>query len=98
MTTNKALYQQKMQAQLDLWKADLDGLRAKASSASADVQLSMHEHLDALGVKMDAGKAKLKEMGETSEDAWESFKDGVEDAWSSLKSGVHDVTTKFKHN
>jgi hypothetical protein len=98
MMTDKALYQQKMQAQLDLWKADLDKLRAKAAVASADAQLSMHEHLDALGVKMEAGKVKLKELGDTSGDAWESFTDGVESAWDALKTGVHEATAKFKHN
>jgi hypothetical protein len=95
--SDKTNYQAKMQAQFDEWKADIDKLREKASNASADAQLSMYEHLDALGVKMDAGKAKLKALGEKSEDAWESFKDDVEDAWDALKAGVHEATAKFKH-
>jgi hypothetical protein len=35
----KELYQQKKQAQLDEWKAEVDKLKAKASGASADAQM-----------------------------------------------------------
>ncbi|KHE91831.1 MAG: hypothetical protein K8F52_03055 [Candidatus Scalindua rubra] len=40
---DKELYQQKKQAQLDEWKAEIDKLKAKASGASADVQLEMNK-------------------------------------------------------
>ncbi len=32
----KELYQQKMKAQLDLWKAEIDKLKAKAAGVNAD--------------------------------------------------------------
>lgn len=93
---DRQLYQQKMQARLDEWKADLDKLKAKASGASADVQLDMNQQISVLERRIDEGKAKLSELAGASEDAWESIKEGVESAWDSLKSGATDAAAKFK--
>jgi flagellar biosynthesis chaperone FliJ len=93
---DKELYQQKMQARLDEWKADVDKLKAKASGASADVQLDMNQQIKVLERNIEEGKAKLSELAEAGEDAWESIKDGVESAWDSLKSAATDAASKFK--
>ena len=93
---DKQLYQQKMQARLDEWKAEVDKLKAKASGASADVQLDLNQQIRVLERSIDEGKVKLSELAEASEDAWESIKDGIESAWDSLKSGATDAAAKFK--
>ncbi|GJQ58993.1 MAG: hypothetical protein D8M57_02610 [Candidatus Scalindua sp. AMX11] len=93
---DKELYQQKKQAQLDEWKAEIDKLKAKASGASADVQLEMNKQIKTIESKVIEGKKKLSELAEAGEDAWESIKEGVESAWNSLKSAVSDAAAKFK--
>ena len=93
---DRELYQQKMHAQLDEWKAEADRLRAKASGASADAQLDINRQIRALERKIEAGRAKLLEIASASEDAWESIKEGVESAWDSLRSATRDAATKFK--
>ena len=94
--SDKELYLQKMRAQLDEWKADVDILKAKASRTSADAQLKMNKQIEMLESKIEEGKTKLSELSSASEDAWESLKEGVESAWDSLKSAVSDAATKFK--
>ncbi|MEX1276561.1 MAG: coiled coil domain-containing protein [Bacteroidota bacterium] len=94
--SEKELYQQKKQAQLDEWKADVDKLKAKASGASADAQLEFNKQIKALEGKIEEGNAKLAEIVEASEDAWESLKDGVESAWDSMKSAFSEALDKFK--
>ena len=94
--SDKELYQQKKQAQLDEWKAEVDKLKAKASGASADVQLDVNKQIRVLERNLEEGKAKLSEIAEASEGAWESIKDGVESAWDSLKSAAADAASKFK--
>jgi hypothetical protein len=94
--TDKELYQQKMQARLDEWKADVEKLKAKASGASADVQLDMNKQIRVLERNIEEGKAKLSELAAAGEDAWESIKEGVESAWGSLKSAATDAAAKFK--
>ncbi|KAA3626415.1 MAG: coiled coil domain-containing protein [Proteobacteria bacterium] len=93
---DKELYQRKMQAHLDEWKADVDKLRARVSRASADTQLKMNEQIKELDSKIAEGKVKVSELSGASEDAWESIREGVESAWDSLKSAVSEATAKFK--
>lgn len=93
---DKELYQQKKQAQLDEWKAEVDKLKARASGASADAQLELNKHIEALETKIQENKTKLSELAKAGEDAWESIKDGVESAWDSMKSAVSDTAKKFK--
>ena len=93
---DKELYMQKLQARIDEWRADADKLKAKASGASADVQLDINKQVRVLERNIEEGKAKLAELAATSEDAWESIKDGVESAWDSLRSAATDAVAKFK--
>jgi len=94
---DKELYQQKMQAQLDEWKADVDKLRARASRAGADTQLKMNAQISALDSNIAEGKARLSELSRAGEDAWESIREGVESAWDVLRSAVSDAAAKFKN-
>jgi chromosome segregation ATPase len=92
----KELYQQKKQAQLDEWKADVNKFKAKASRASAEAQLELNRQIEALEGKIEKGKTKLAEIADASEDAWESIKEGVESAWDSMKSSFSSAAAKFK--
>ncbi len=94
--SEKELYQQKKQAQLDEWEAEVDKLKAKASGASADAQLELNKEIEELEGKIEQGKSKLAELADASEGAWGSIKEGVESAWDSMKSSFRDATAKFK--
>ena len=92
----KQLYEQKRQAQLDEWQAEIDKFKAKASGASADAQLRLNEQIKVLEGKIVEGKAKLAQIAAASDDAWESLKEGGESAWAALKSAFSDAASKFK--
>jgi len=96
MSTKKELYQQKLQAQLEGWQADVDKLKALAKGASADAQLELNKQVEALESKIEEGKTRLAELAEASEEAWGSMKDGVESAWDALTSAFDDAVSKFK--
>lgn len=81
----KELYQQKTQAQLDEWKAELDKLKAKASGASADTQLELNKQIKALEGKLEEGNNKLAEIVDASEDAWDSMKSAFSEAAAKFK-------------
>ncbi len=95
--SDKELYRQKMKAQLDELKADVDKLRAKASGASTDAQLKLSQHVKDLEVRIDEGKVKLTALADVSADRWDTVKEGFESVWKSLKSSVKDVSAKFKN-
>tara|TARA_R110001592_G_scaffold349243_1_gene644100 strand:+ start:286 stop:576 length:291 start_codon:yes stop_codon:yes gene_type:complete len=92
----KELYQQKIQAQLNEWKAEVDKLKANASGGSADAQLKLKKQIEALHGKIGEGKAKLSEIADVSEDTWESVKDDLDSAWNSIRSSVSEAVDKFK--
>lgn len=94
--SKKELYIQKMQAQLGEWEAEVDRFKAKASGASANVQMELNKEIGALKGKIEQGKTKLAEISDASEDAWESIKEGADSAWDSLKVAVNDAKAKFK--
>lgn len=92
---DKEVYQQKKQAQLDEWKAEVDKLRAKASGANADAQMELNKQIEALEGKIEEGKTKLAEIADAGEDAWESIKDGAESSWESIKSAFSKAAHKL---
>ncbi|MDP2885217.1 MAG: coiled coil domain-containing protein [Ignavibacteria bacterium] len=92
----KELYKQKYRAQLDVWKADIVKLKAKALGTKADVQIEMDKHVKELDHRIQEASTKLSELAGASEDAWGSVKKGVASAWDSLKSAVSDATSRFK--
>ena len=94
--SEKELYRQKMKARLDEFMADIDKLKARASGASADVKLKLNEHIKEIEEKIDEGKEKLAELGNTNEERWESVKERVDSSWEALKHAVKDVSAKFK--
>jgi hypothetical protein len=95
MSTKEA-YKQKIEAEVEVAQAKLAELRARAKSAAADARIQYATQVDELEKKVDATKAKLKELGEASEDAWENLKDGMESTWGTLSAAVRDATAKLK--
>jgi len=91
---DKKLYQQKKEAEIDIWKSDILKLKAKASLASADAQIEMNKHIDALEKKIDEGKTKLSDLIKATDDMYESMKAGVESSWDSVKTAFSNMTSK----
>jgi len=94
--SEKAQFQEKLQAQLDEWGIDLAKLKAKAAETTAEARLEMDVQLVTLEAKLEAGKEKLAELADTSEDAWESIQGGLESAWGSMKTAFSEAAAKFK--
>jgi predicted nucleic acid-binding Zn-ribbon protein len=83
MVNEKDLYKRKIQAQVDIWKAELKKFQAQLAGNSADMQMKIKQEIKDLEGKIEEGEAKLKQLGETGDDAWESIKDSVKSAWES---------------
>lgn len=94
--SDRELYRQKYQAQLDGWKADLDKLKARAAGAKADAQIEMNKHIRELDHKVHEAGAKLAELAAASEEGWDTVRKNVETTWDALKAGVSAAAAKFK--
>lgn len=95
MSTRDA-YKMKIEAELELAQATLAEFKARGKSLTADARIRHARQVDELEQKSVATKAKLKELGEASEESWEQVKDGVEDIWGALQSALQNVVTEFK--
>lgn len=94
-TEQKENYQQKIESQLNEWRADIDRLREKAKGAKDETKLKYQESIDKLELKMDEGKSKLKDLKESGGEAWESVKKGADSIWDTMKATFKEAREKF---
>ena len=94
--SERALYEKKLQAKIDEWKAEAAKLRAKAEGASADAQLEWKREVDEIEREIERAEDRLSELRDASGDAWASVKEGAEDAWSSISKGFERAAERFR--
>jgi chromosome segregation ATPase len=92
----KEQYEQKLEAQLDEWNAEINKIKAKAKGAEADGIIEYEKEIKELNSKQEAAKDKLKELKNASEDAWEDLKVGIDDALGSLGKAFKSATSRLK--
>lgn len=93
---SKQAYQEKLEAQLREWDARLDLVKAKAAELGADAKIEFETQLAALQQRQHEARAKLADLRERSEEAWEDVKEGTERAWSELAKATESFVSRFK--
>jgi hypothetical protein len=89
-------YVKRMQAQLDEWNRELDGLEAKAKKADAEARAEYEKRLEDVRAKRDDALARMEEFKNASDDAFEEIRDGVEKAWSDLRKSLVRARDRMK--
>lgn len=92
----KESYEQKLRAQLNVWDAEIDKLKAKAEQAEADAQLEYYKEIEELRTMQETAHKKLDELKEAGDDAWEDLKAGADDALGSLAGALKSATSRFR--
>ncbi len=92
----KDAYLQKIDAQMEEWKTEIDKMKAKADKADADAKLKYYEQIEELRTKQQAAQEKLRELRNSSEDAWEDLKAGFELARVSLGEAIKSAGSRFQ--
>ncbi|MGQ9646882.1 MAG: universal stress protein [Thermodesulfobacteriota bacterium] len=95
-TEKKKAYQQKIEAQLKDWGANIEELKAKAEKSKADLKIKYEKQVEDLRTKQDAVQQKLRELRASGEEAWEEVKTGVEKAIQDLKEAFQRATSRLK--
>lgn len=88
---DKKAYQEKLEAQLKEWQAEIDKLKAQTQKKSADAKITYQKKIDQLEQKMEQSKKKLNTLKETGEDKWEDVKKEVEMEANELKAQLRDI-------
>ena len=96
MDSQRKAYEEKLEAQLKEWSAQIALLKAKADNAKAGAKIDFYKTIDALQHKEEEARTKLKEMKTSGDAAWEDLKKGAEKAWAEIKTAFSDATSRFK--
>jgi hypothetical protein len=91
----KNAYQDKMDARLREWQANIDALRARADQVGAEQRIKYYEEIESLRTKQQRVHEKLEVLRTAGTDAWEEVKTGVEVAWSDLQDAVQRARDKY---
>ena len=70
-------YIDKLAAQLKIWLAEIDTLKAKAGKETVEVKIAIHKEVEILNKKMQDAQKKLQEISKKTGDAWESLSEGA---------------------
>ena len=79
-------YKQKIEAKLELVKAEVEVLKAKAKNTTADMRIGYDKEIETLEKNYAIVQLKLHKLGEVGEEAWDHLKNDIENAWESLRS------------
>ena len=82
--TDRSAYQEKMQAKLDEWRAELDKLSAIANQKKADAGIEYQNQLKSLEERYESAAGQLDDLKQSGDQAWQEIRSGMEDAWASL--------------
>ena len=96
MKDKRKAYEEKLDAQLDEWKAQIDLLKARAGKGKAEAKIEYYKTIEALQQKQDEAATKLHELKTSGDEAWENLKTGAEKAWDEVKAAFHSAASKFK--
>lgn len=93
--SDKNAYEQKFDAQLKIWQAEIDKLRAKADKAGADARLQYDKQVDELVEQQKKGKEKLRELQNANEQAWSDMRHGMVRAWDDMGKAWKDAMSRY---
>jgi hypothetical protein len=96
MKDKRKAYEEKLDAQLEEWNAQIALLKARADKAKAKAKVEYHETIEALQHRQDEARTKLHELKTSSDEAWEDLKTGAEKVWDEVKAAFHSAASKFK--
>ncbi|GGO79051.1 hypothetical protein GCM10011348_12390 [Marinobacterium nitratireducens] len=89
-------YIKRLQAQLDVWDAEIQKLKAQAEVAKADARLEYHKQLEELKKQRQQAQQRLTELREASNSAWDDLKAGADRAWDSMADAIKSARERFK--
>ena len=96
MNDKRKAYEEKLNAQLEEWNAQIALFKARADKAKAGAKIDYYKTIETLQYKQDEVGKKLHELKTAGDEAWEDLKKGAEKAWDEVKASFHSAASKFK--
>ena len=96
MKDKRKAYEEKLDAQLEEWSAQIALLKARADKARAEAKVEYYKTIETLQRRQDEARTKVQELKTAGDEAWEDLKTGAEKAWDEVKAAFHIAASKFK--
>ncbi len=90
----KEAYRQKKEAQMRIFNAKLEELRARGAKARAEAKIEYLKQIELLQAKQEAARRKLAELAGSGEETWTNLRAGVESAIDEFRKAVDTVRGK----
>lgn len=87
--SQQELYVAKMEAQLDVWRAKLDAMKARLEEAELQGRLEFHKQVEASQRQHEVACRHLDELKQAGEEAWRALKAGVDTVWKDLNTAAN---------
>lgn len=91
----KEKFQAKLDARLKELDAEIVKLREKGRELKDEAKVNWDQKMADLETKRDAARAKLAEVGRSSEEAWKDIQKGAQSAWDELDKAFQDAVHEF---
>ena len=82
--------------QLKILGARIDEFTEKAEHEALAHKTRLLREIAEFNVKRLDAQLKLRQLAETTGDAWEKLEDGMDKAWSEMKEAFHKIAERFK--
>ena len=96
MTDKRKAYEEKLDAQLEEWNAQIALLKARAAKAKAEARIEYNKTIEALQHRQGEAGAKLHELKTSGDEAWEDIKASAEKVWDEVKAAFQSAASRFK--
>jgi len=96
LSRQRQAYQQKMEAQLARWRADILTLEAQLNEAQTSEKIALQEQLAALKTKMQHAAERLEKLKEATGDAWAEIQTDIDDIWQELSQAVEQAQKEIQ--
>jgi len=96
MGTKRDAYVEKLQGNIAKWNGEIDEFQAKADKAKADAQVEFHKQIAEIKEKRQALEAKITDLKNAADEAWEDVKAGVDVSRQILGQAIHTAKSRFE--
>ena len=94
--STKDAYIKEMQTQLDEFSATIARLKTRASKAEAKTKILKEEQVALLEAKHNSAQKRLRELKDSTGNAWENLRMGIVSAWDSVQEALDAAAKQFK--
>ncbi len=91
LTDDTRAYQQKIEAKLEQYQAEIDKFKGKAKEVAADSKLEYNQQLEKMENAMEKTKGVLSKVKDKGEEATEQLKKNMMQAMDNLQRSVQET-------